>query len=120
MNKLNWKRIYEKAEETDGFRVFVDRLWARGMKKEDAKIDYWAKEITPTMELREDYHKGKINFETFAAGYLNELEKNPDFDKFLKIIKSELLSKNVTMVFASKTPEISHIPILKKYLENKL
>ena len=48
MNKLNWKRIYEKAEETDGFRVFVDRLWARGMKKEDAKIDYWAKEITPT------------------------------------------------------------------------
>ena len=75
MNKLNWKRIYEKTEEADGFRVFVDRLWARGMKKEDAKIDYWAKEITPTKELREDYHKGKINFETFAAGYLNELEK---------------------------------------------
>ena len=56
----------------------------------------------------------------FAAGYLNELEKNPNFDKFLQIIKSELVSKNVTMVFASKTPEISHIPILKKYLENKL
>ena len=103
MNKLNWKRIYEKTEEADGFRVFVDRLWARGMKKEDAKIDYWAKEITPAKELREDYHKGRI-----------------DFDKFLQIIKSELLSKNVTMVFASKTPEISHIPILKKYLENKL
>ena len=51
---------------------------------------------------------------------MNELEKNPDFDKFLKIIKSELLSKNVTVVFAIKTPEISHIPILKKYLENKL
>ena len=120
MNKLNWKRIYEKAEKTDGFRVFVDRLWARGMKKKDAKIDYWAKEITPTKELREDYHKERIDFETFAAGYLNELEKNPNFDKFLQIIKSELVSKNVTMVFASKTPEISHIPILKKYLENKL
>ena len=120
MNKLNWKRIYEKSEITDGFRVFADRLWARGIKKEDAKIDYWAKEITPTKELREDYHKGRINFETFAAGYLNELEKNPNFDKFLKIIKSELLSKNVTMIFSSKTPEISHIPILKKYLENKL
>ena len=69
---------------------------------------------------KNDINKGKTNFETFAAGYLNELEKNPDFDKFLKIIKSELLSKNVTVVFASKTPEISHIPILKKYLENKL
>ena len=120
MNKLNWKRIYEKAEETDGFRVFVDRLWARGMKKEDAKIDYWAKEITPTKELRENYHKGRIDFETFSGGYLNELEKNPDFDKFLQKTKTELISKNVTMVFASKTPEISHIPILKKYLENKL
>ena len=120
MNKLNRKRIYEKTEEADGFRVFVDRLWARGMKKEDAKIDYWAKEITPTKELREDYHKGRINFETFAAGYLSELEKNPDFDNFLQKIKTELTSRNVTILFASKTPEISHIPILKKYLENKL
>ena len=120
MNKLIWKRIYEKTKETDGFRVFVDRLWARGIKKEDAKIDYWAKEITPTKELREDYQKGRINFETFSAGYLNELEKNPDFDKFLQKIKTELISRNVTMVFASRTPETSHIPILKKYLENKL
>jgi hypothetical protein len=120
MNKLNWKRIYEKTKETDGFRIFVDRLWARRIKKEDAKIDYWAKEITPTKELRENYHKGRIDFETFAAGYLNELEKNPDFDKFLQKIKIELISRNVTMVFASRTPETSHIPILKKYLENKL
>ena len=45
MNRLIWKRIYEKVEDSDGFRVFVDRLWARGIKKETAAIDYWAKEI---------------------------------------------------------------------------
>ena len=50
MNRLIWKRIYEKAEDDDGFRVFVDRLWARGIKKENAGISYWAKEITPTKE----------------------------------------------------------------------
>ncbi len=120
MNKLSWKRIYEKPEKTDGFRVFVDRLWARGIKKENAKIDYWAKQITPTKELRDDYHKGRIDFEMFTAGYLNELEKNPDFNEFLQKIKTELKKRNVTMIFASKTPEISHIPILKKYLEEKL
>ena len=70
MNRLIWKRIYEKVEDSDGFRVFVDRLWARGIKKETAAIDYWAKEITPTKELREDYHRGKISFEIFSEKYL--------------------------------------------------
>ena len=120
MNRLIWKRIYEKAEDDDGFRVFVDRLWARGIKKENAGISYWAKEITPTKELREDYHKGKISFETFSEKYSDELKKNSYFSQFLQKIKEELEKENVTFVFAIKTPELSHIPILRKYIEKKL
>ena len=120
MNRLIWKRIYEKVEENDGFRVFIDRLWARGIKKENASISYWAKEITPTKELREEYHKGEISFEIFSRKYSDELKKNPYFNQFLQKIKEKLKKENVTFVFASKTPELSHIPILRQYIEKKL
>jgi len=46
------KRIYDEYEESDGFRILVDRLWPRGLKKEEAKIDLWIKEIAPSDELR--------------------------------------------------------------------
>ena len=120
MNRLIWKRIYEKVEDSDGFRVFVDRLWARGIKKENASISYWAKEITPTKELREEYHKGEISFEIFSRKYSDELKENPYFNQFLQKIKEKLKKENVTFVFASKTPELSHIPILRQYIEKKL
>lgn len=120
MNRLIWKRIYEKVEENDGFRVFIDRLWARGIKKENASISYWAKEITPTKELREEYHKGEISFEIFSRKYSDELKENPYFNQFLQKIKEKLKKENVTFVFASKTPELSHIPILRQYIEKKL
>lgn len=120
MNRLIWKRIYEKVEENDGFRVFIDRLWARGIKKENASISYWAKEITPTKELREEYHKGEISFEIFSRKYSDELKGNPYFNQFLQKIKEKLKKENVTFVFASKTPELSHIPILRQYIEKKL
>lgn len=120
MNRLIWKRIYEKVEDSDGFRVFVDRLWARGIKKETAAIDYWAKEITPTKELREDYHRGKISFEIFSEKYSDELNKNPYFNQFIQKIEKKLGKGNVTFVFASKTHEFSHIPILRKYIDEKL
>jgi len=114
------KRAYEKIEKTDGFRILVDKLWPRGLKKEDAKIDYWAKIITPSKELRQNYHKGIINFENFSENYRKELEENSDFKEFEDIILEELKKRNVTMVYASKTPELSHIPVLKKFIEEKL
>lgn len=78
-------------------------------------LSYWAKEITPTKELREEYHKGEISFEIFSRKYSDELKGNPYFNQFLQKIK-----ENVTFVFASKTPELSHIPILRQYIEKKL
>ena len=64
--EIKWKRAYEKIEKADGFRILVDKLWPRGLKKEDAKIDYWAKIITPSKELRQNYHKVIIDFENFS------------------------------------------------------
>lgn len=53
---INLKRVYEIPDETDGFRVLSDRLWPRGIKKEDLDFDFWAKEIAPSTLLRKTYH----------------------------------------------------------------
>lgn len=59
-HKILLKRIYELQEEQDGYRVLVDRLWPRGIKKEAAHLDEWAKEITPSTEIRKLYHQGEF------------------------------------------------------------
>ena len=120
MNKLQWKRVSDSVSEDDGFRILIDRLWPRGEKKEAAKIDCWAKEITPTKELRESYHKGMIDYETFSEKYGKELEENTEFKNFVQLIEKELQKENVTMVSAVKEPETSHIPVLRKYIERFL
>lgn len=117
INKIKWKRVYEKVLQNDGFRILVDRLWPRGVKKETVKIDYWAKIITPTKEIREAYHKGTIDFETFSNYYRKELEENKNFGEFKELILKELEKGNVTLVYASKTPELSHIPVLREFVE---
>src|SRR5262245_19445233 len=54
--RLNLKRVYEPPADDDGLRVLVDRLWPRGLKKEEAGIDLWAKEVSPSTELRRWFH----------------------------------------------------------------
>ena len=57
MTQIRLKRIYEDPESTDGYRIFVDRLWPRGMKKEAVHYDVWEKDITPSPELRGWFHQ---------------------------------------------------------------
>lgn len=68
-HKILLKRIYEPRDEQDGYRVLVDRLWPRGIKKETARLDEWAKEITPSTEIRKLYHQGEMPFEGFSQAY---------------------------------------------------
>ena len=89
--EIKWKRAYEKIGEADGFRILVDKLWPRGLKKEDAKIDYWAKIITPSKELRQNYHKGIIDFENFSENFwelsiiISEFLVIMDFQEFFHL-----------------------------------
>ncbi|HUP13528.1 MAG TPA: DUF488 family protein, partial [Niastella sp.] len=71
------KRIYEPVAAHDGYRILVDRLWPRGIKKEAAEIDTWLKEVAPSNELRKWFHGGEGNFAGFKNKYLAELKENP-------------------------------------------
>ncbi|MFC2329581.1 MAG: DUF488 domain-containing protein [Treponema sp.] len=115
-NRIFWKRVYEDAKAEDGFRILIDRLWPRGLTKRTASLGAWAKEIAPSTELRQAYHRGEIAYPQFAAMYKTELEENPAFKNFADAVENHLKEESVTLVYASKEPEKSHIPILKEFL----
>lgn len=116
MGKLQWKRVYDAPEESDGYRILIDRLWPRGMKKEAAELSDWAKDIAPSTDLRKKYHHGEISYEDFAAAYDKELSDNANLPTFAKEIKDHLRDGNVTLLYAGKDPDKSQIPTLRAYI----
>ncbi len=112
--KISAKRAYEKAEASDGYRVLVDRLWPRGVSKAEAKIDLWAKDITPSAKLRQWYHKDREGrFTEFSKKYRAELAESKSLTEFKAAIKGK---KKVTLVSAVKDLEHSHVSVLLKKL----
>ena len=67
------KRAYDPAEPTDGYRVLIDRLWPRGVSREQAKLDDWEKELPPSTELRQWFGHDPGRFEEFRRRYIDEL-----------------------------------------------
>ena len=115
MTQIKLKRIYEDPEPTDGYRVFVDRLWPRGMKKEAAHFDLWEKDVTPSPELRKWFHQAPDErWNEFAALYSKELNGSEAARVFVEKISQYPI---VTLLYASKSPDHNHALILKKYLE---
>ncbi|SHJ73320.1 DUF488 domain-containing protein [Parasporobacterium paucivorans] len=119
MSALFWKRVYKPASREDGYRILVDRLWPRGLKKERAALDNWSKLISPSTALRQAYHQGVLDYDSFAADYEQELEHNPYFEEFTTLIKDHLKNGNVTLVYSSKEPKLSHIPTLQAHIEKE-
>ena len=84
---IQCKRVYDPAEQSDGYRVLVDRLWPRGIKKTDLALDEWDKEITPSTELRKAFHGEVVDFATFREQYLAELAQHEQEGKRLADIQ---------------------------------
>jgi uncharacterized protein YeaO (DUF488 family) len=82
METVNVKRVYEPRSRGDGERVLVDRLWPRGLRKEAAGIDIWAKDIAPTTSLRLWFDHRADRFDIFKRRYREELKANPANDTF--------------------------------------
>ncbi len=115
MLSINVKRAYEKPSMDDGFRVLIDRLWPRGISKKEAKIDYWAKEIAPSTELRKWFSHDPGKWNEFKKRYFKELGKHPQEISF--IIKKIGESK-ATLVFGSKEEKFNNAVVLSEYLQN--
>ena len=118
--ELKLKRAYLPEEETDGYRILVDRLWPRGMSKVKMDLYQWDKEAAPTNEERKAFHDGLEDFETFKKDYLNELNQNPEAQKLAQEIKTLLGKGNVTLIYGSKDQEHNNAVVLKEWVEQQI
>ncbi len=107
------KRIYEPASTEDGKRILVDRLWPRGIKKEDAKIDLWTKEVTPSTELRKWYNHDPEKWVEFQQKYRAELKGNPMLLELKQMADKEV----ITFVYAAKLTTCCHALVLQQVVE---
>lgn len=113
--KIKLKRIYEAYSPTDGYRVLVDRLWPRGISRENAHIDEWNKELAPSSELRKWFHHDPKLWKSFSEKYEIELKEKDPGKEFLDRNKNQDL---ITLVYGAKDEQHCNALILKKYLEN--
>lgn len=111
--EIRIKRVYAVASTEDGQRVLVDRLWPRGLSKEKARVDYWAKSISPSTELRKWYEHDPEKWAEFKKRYFAELDQN-------ETVVSELVRKlgrrRTTFLFSSKELRLNNANALKEYL----
>ena len=115
---IKLKRVYEKADRADGKRILIDRLWPRGVRKEEAHVDEWLKEIAPSDELRTWYGHKVERWKEFRARYQSELRK-PLAANLLKKIRQEAKRQTITLLFATKDSEHTNAAVLKELLEKE-
>ena len=120
MNELRCKRIYESSEDADGFRILVDRLWPRGISKEGAAINLWAKEIAPSNELRKWFSHNPVRYDEFGQRYRQQLNGNPMSLEFVDLCIQKIQDNNVTLLFAAKNEQHNHAVVLKEWLEDQI
>lgn len=114
------KRVYDGVSENDGMRILVDKLWPRGLKKENLPYDLWAKAVTPTPELRKMFHEDpENNWTSFAAAYREELKVSADLKALAQQIKEEN-PQRVTLLYAFKNKIRNHAVVLQEELQKLL
>ncbi len=113
MKDIRIKRVYEPTEPGDGFRVLVDRLWPRGLSKQEARVDLWAKDIAPSTELRHWFHAHLDQRTEFEARYRQELA---NAGPALKAIVDAAGHRPITLLYAIKAIEHSHASVVRDLL----
>ena len=113
---LHVKRIYEPARDSDGTRILVDRLWPRGIAKENARIDLWLKDISPSTDLRKQFHGKSETWQQFRDAYFVEL-KSPLAQAAADILLEHLRQGPVTLLYAARDEQQNNAIALRDWLQ---
>ncbi len=113
------KRAYEEPEPDDGFRVLIDRLWPRGVKKEELKLDGWMKEVAPSDELRRWFGHDPAKWEEFQRRYRQELS-SPEKSRLVNGLVNYAEQGRVTLVYGAKDEEHNDAVVLRGLLLERL
>ncbi|UNX55166.1 DUF488 domain-containing protein [Georgenia sp. TF02-10] len=107
-------RVYDPAPDDGGYRVLVDRVWPRGVRKADARIDRWLKEVGPSTELRRWFGHDPARFAEFAERYRAELAGNPAWDELEQLAREH---PDLTLVYGAKDAEHNQAVVLAGMLK---
>lgn len=111
------KRIYDEPAQNDGTRALVDRVWPRGIRKADADLDDWNRDVAPSTELRKWYGHDPEKFDEFSRRYREELDTEAGREALQKL-RDSVKGKRLTLLTASKAADISQAAVLQKILSD--
>ena len=108
------KRAYVPFESSDGFRILVDRIWPRGIKKDKLHLDLWLKEIAPSTELRKWFNHEEEKWDSFIKKYESEVKGSDALKQLKELIKKH---KTVTLIYSAKNEENNQAVAIKYFLK---
>jgi len=110
---IRLKRIYDEPANDDGYRALIDRLWPRGVSRQEAVIDVWLKDIAPSAQLRQWFDHQPERFKEFAVRYQAELDANPVAERLKGLVQQQPI---ITLLYAAKDSKTNHAIVLRDYL----
>ncbi len=112
---IKLKRVYEKVESSDGYRILVDRIWPRGVSKNKAKIDLWLKDIAPSDELRKWFGHKDERWKEFKKKYKEELKGKKHLIEQIKELEKK--HKTITLIYSAKDEKRNNAVVLLENLK---
>jgi uncharacterized protein YeaO (DUF488 family) len=113
---IKLKRAYEKPEKDDGMRILVERLWPRGVSKQQAKIDLWLKDVAPSIELRKWFAHDPSRWAEFRRRYKVELKQKQEL---IKLLKTKAHEGRVTFIFGARDVKENSAVVLRDVVQSK-
>jgi uncharacterized protein YeaO (DUF488 family) len=113
--EIQLKRAYDKPSSGDGYRILIDRIWPRGISKDELKIDEWLKDIAPSTDLRKWFGHEPVKWDDFKKRYFKELKQKKELTKK---ITEKMKNHNITFIYSAKDREHNNAVALKEYIEN--
>ena len=113
------KRAYDPPSRGDGCRILVDRLWPRGIKKDQLAIQKWMRDLGPSNELRESFGHDPARWKEFRTRYLVELKRRQAVSLLSELVELAL-SGTLTLIYSAKDPQHNQAVVLKEVLDSKL
>ena len=117
MANVQIKRVYEPAGDDDGYRVLVDRIWPRGIKKDDARLDLWLKEAGTSAGLRKEFSHRPEKFKAFAAAYRRELEGTEALERLVELAREQ---PRLCLLYGAKDETHNQAVVLRELILEEL
>ncbi len=118
MAPIALKRVYDPVQAEDGTRVLVDRLWPRGLRKDTADLDLWAKDIAPSNALRRWFGHKPERGEEFAKRYRAELAA-PEAQPHVEALRAMSRNNQLTLLYAARDESMNNAVVLRDYLRKR-